>query len=312
MKKNLPFRLPEYLRKYYDMLEIPFNSSEEEIEEAYQKFCLQFENDVIGIDKFFKIEIYYDRLIEDIHARKQIYEEEKALRKRKLQVLTERMEKQQKKIKELENYKGPLWVMIENLKTHPQKGTTTEVLAYTRDNILKYLTPQNQEIYCNFLNRFRQLWDELYEKFCDWEQDSLEDNSIDQNNALSVGIDELTDKVFQECACYGDYTDLFQYEKVLTDLIPDNPNYYFLDAHLDIVTKNLSIEYKKSDFIVRIYTFSVNSRLQKLKEQYHKERFKLEHSQGITGVVYIDAEEIKDYIQTHLESYYDVPIKRKK
>lgn len=293
--------LSEKYKTYCDELGIPFYFDEEQIRKACDYFELQYNLGKIDIHKICKIYDCYEECIKGIR-----------IQQAKEKIQNGRLAKEKQAREQLERCKGPLWVGIENLKNNPTSVPTESILSTVKSSILPVLDQSYHENYLNFLEWFQQLWNELYDEYCFWEKNELSRGIFCEKTAFSVGIDELTNKVSRCCSCYGNYQPLFQYEKVLTNLIPDNSRYYFLEAHLDIVTKNLLIDYEKNNFADRIYTFLTSSRIIKLKEQYYQERFKLEEKQGITGTVYIKNGEIYDYIENHLKPYYNDKILLKK
>lgn len=305
-------RLPVWLEKNYALLGIPFGSDEKEIQKAYDEIELHWKNHQYDFHNFCEVTVCYKELLKKIKEVKEILVEEENLQKLQLNFLREIEEYKQKKRRELELFKGPLWVTMEGLKNTSLEGTTEMILGYVKDNILLVLEPKYHDIYLQFLGRFQQLWGQLYEEICLEELEALNYDNFDEPSVFSVGIDELIKNSFSSYPLFDNYQDLFDIEEKLTNLIPDNSMFYFLESHLDIVTKNLSIQYEKSDFIVRIYSFIISSRIEKLKRQYYHEKFERESLQGITGVVYIDNNDLREYIKTQLNLCYGNTLKKKK
>ena len=305
-------RLPVWLEKNYALLGIPFGSDEKEIQKAYDEIELQWKNHQYDFHNFCEVTVYYKELIKKIKEVKEILVEEENCQKLQVKFLREVTEYKPKKRRELEISKGPLWVTMEGLKNTSLEGTTEMILGYVKDNILLVLEPKYHDIYLQFLGRFQQLWGQLYEEICLEELEALNYDNFDEPSIFSVGIDELIKNSFSSYPLFDNYQDLFDIEEKLTNLIPDNSMFYFLESHLDIVTKNLSIEYEKSDFVVRIYSFIISSRIEKFKRQYYHERFEMESLQGITGVVYIDNNDLREYIKNQLNLCYGNTLKKKK
>lgn len=334
MNEKYQINLPERFKSHYECLGIPFNSDETKIENAYNKFTFQFDNQFMiyqnqlaninqnlendkycekyeeykkFLEKQWRIRESYRELIAEITARKKEYDENRKKQKKALKQLTKEMEDKEQARKELEKYKGPVWVVLEKLKNAPsiakQTYISTDILSEIKENILTVLEQPYQEIYCNFLERFQQLWDELYQGICIMEIETLKRQSYSSSAAFSVGIDELTNKVSQIFPDeYDNYQDLFQYDKILTELIPESPKYYFLESHFDIITKNLLLEYKKSNFNDRIYSFMANARSKKFEEKYLNQ-FDLEVQQGIRKSVIVDNNEMQEYIFQNIKPY---------
>lgn len=202
-------------------------------------------------------------------------------------------------VKEEEKRKGPLWVLLENIDVEEIKKLNVDIFSYMEEKVLDVIDSKHALMYKKFLERLKDLWDEVYQGICKFEYDLLLVDDLTSSCSFSAGMDELTNPRFPK----GKYKDLFDMAKELSSLIPDSEDYYFIDRHLALLSEFVGLEYSSTSFgECPIYSFSPNTRLKKYRDEY-LEQFGEEVKSGIRKSPLVDNDELVSYVKKALNPY---------
>lgn len=294
------------LNTLFDILGESGDPSKSKALRQYKKLHAKYLSGLIDINEFVLIESAYREILdyyEGVETRK---EEERDARKKSILYETMKMNEEIRKQKELEEYKGAIWGFFENLREEEIAYVFDDYIEYIKQSVLSHLDESYKELYSEFLELFLQLWSKVYEHIMTVEKNILKKDRIDDDFRLAFGEDEITDAYFKKnraYAPYGKFSRLLELSHILSSLVPDEKENYFLDVHLSSMAKFFSLGYGVSNFSdTPIYSFAVNTRLIQFKQEYY-ELFDSEVRSGVRKSPFVDNLELLSYVDEKLGEY---------
>lgn len=283
--------------KAYNRLGLEEGNSRDEVERVYNQYKLKYLAKELSFEDWFEIDLSYTEVISYLDELDEYDAQERLRQKRILLIETEKMRRITNAIKEEEEHKGPLWVLLESLNISEIKNNNIDFWQYMEEKVLTVINPEYALKYRNFLRRLKELWDELYLEICKYEYELLCRGDLGSDCRFSVGMDELTISRFPR----GKYKDLFDMGHELSSLIPDANPYYFIDRHFAILAQYVDLGYSDSSYMeCPIYSFSPNTRLKKYREEY-LEKFGEEVRSGVRKSPYVNNDELIGYVTKSLK-----------
>ncbi len=294
------------LNTLFDILGESGDPSKSKALRQYKKLHAKYLSGLIDINEFVLIESAYREILdyyEGVETRK---EEERDARKKSMLYETMKMNEEISKQKELEEHKGGVWVFFENLRDAEITYGFDDYIEYIKQSVLDNLDESYKEMYNEFLELFLQLWSKVYEHIMVVEKNIIKKDRIDDDFRLEFGEDELTDAYFKKNKAYspyGKFSRLLELSHILSSLVPDERENYFLDVHLSSMAKFFSLGYGVSYFSdIPIYSFVVNTRAIQFKQEYY-DIFDSEVRSGVRKSPFVDNLELLSYIDKKINDF---------
>ncbi len=283
----------------FELFDLPVTASKEEYDRKYQISCQEYLAGNLTREKWSRIDRAYSVLC-DYYKRKEQEEREEADRKnRDAQWEAEKLRRQIDAKWDEELRKGSLWATLEALQKQESRMPIEKCWDSIKRKIFLHLGAQYVEQYQDFLQGFLELWDQLYQEICRDEYEEWEHKNLQTSRYRSIGMDELTLERYE----LGKYCTLFETSKLFSRMIPDSDDYYFLNAHFQLIANFREIEYKMEyPENCPIFSFLTTSRIQKAKQEFLA-RFDEEVRNGIRKNCLVDSQEMLEDIRRKLSSH---------
>lgn len=306
----------DYLYNAFDLFRISFekikvfvidrnfnNSDKRFIDKEFKRFEIKYKAGKLDFDKWIDIELAYEDICEFFNRLEEQRLSEINSRKEAIRRWTEELQRKFNERLKLEQQKGPLWTLLENLKKEEHDGQYDDFLENIKNQILAILPCEYHEIYKEYFEKFLELWNKLYICICQDEKEALLKWNISSNTAFSIGEDELADRFHRLAGSYflGDFSEFLKISAFFSQLIPESEPYYFLDAHFSLITNYFGFKYEVCQYQqTPVYSFITNSRLINFKMDYLKQ-FDEEVKNGVRKRNLINNSELKEYIESRIK-----------
>lgn len=288
-----------YVQEAYRKLGLDVGAKRKRVERVYKQLKAKHLAEKLSFDEWYEANMSYTMIINYLNEIEEYKNREKEIQKRILLIETDKMQRKMAAIKEEEDRKGPLWVLLEGLSVEEIKNTNIDFWQYIEEKVLSVMPSNKASKYKKFLNRFKKMWEEMYPRICKFEYDLLVDGDLTSSCEWSVGMDELTKSRFS----MGRYKDVFNMGYELSSLIPDSDPFYIIDRHFSLIAEFVGLEYSVTTFgNCPIYAFNPGTRLKKYREEYLKQ-FGEEVRSGVRTSPYVDNNELLNYVTKALRPY---------
>ena len=282
----------------YGNLGLEVGCSRNKVEKIYNQQRTKYLAGKLSFNKWYIIDLSYTEIISHLDGLDEYNAQEKIRQKRMLLVETEKARRLAEAIKEEEEHKGPLWVLLEKMDIDNIKDNNIDFWQYLEENVLSLLPQEYAQTYKEFLDMFKNLWEELYTDICRYEYHLLVSDSLTSSCSFSIGEDELTKEHFK----LGHFGKMFEYSEAISSLIPDSEYDYLVKAHFALVAKYAGFEFSSVQFLCPIYSFEPNTRLKKFRQEY-LDQFDKERKEGKRQGIYVDNDELRSYVIKALRPY---------
>lgn len=294
------------LNTLFNILGCDGEISKSKASRQYKKLHAKYLSGLIDINESVLIESAYKEILDYYEGIEVQKKEERDARKKILLYETKKMNEEIRKQRELEEYKGSIWVFFENLRNMEIDFGFDDYIEYIKQSVLDNLDDSYREMYNEFLELFLKLWSKVYERIMIVEKNIIKKDRINDDFRLEFGEDELTDAYFKKNRAYfpyGKFSRLLELSHILSSLVPLEKENYFLDVHLSSMAKFFSLGYGVSYFSnTPIYSFVVNTRAIQFKQEYY-EIFDSEVRSGVRKSPFVDNLELLSFVGKKIDDF---------